>query len=91
MRLEKPKSNEEAATMKPPTPGNAALKAFTVIPVLVLSVQTPVTKTARAVKVQITMVSMNTSKEAMRPCLTGSPVRAAAWNTAAVPVPASFE
>ena len=69
----------------------AALKAAAVISVLVPSVHTPVINTVSAVRVHMIKVSTNTSKDASNPCRTGSLVLADAWNTAAVPVPASLE
>ncbi|GAH06649.1 unnamed protein product [marine sediment metagenome] len=48
--------------------------AVLVIPVF----QTPVTRTVKAVREQITIVSIKTSKEAINPCRTGSLVWAVA-------------
>ena len=57
-------------------------------PKLMLSTPQRIT---RAVSVQITIVSINTSKTPYRPCLTGSSVSADACEIDPVPRPASFE
>ena len=54
-------------------------------------ISTPLHKITRAVSVQITMVSANTSKIPKYPCLTGFLVSAVAWAIEPVPKPASLE
>ena len=52
---------------------------------------TPLQSMARAVAVQPTIVSANTSNMPQRPCSSGESALEEAWMTAAVPKPASFE
>ena len=51
----------------------------------------PEQRRVRPVRLQITMVSMNTSKMPYRACFTGSGSEVVAWAMGAVPRPASLE
>jgi hypothetical protein len=76
----------EIATIQPPTPGMAELKAAGIAsgpdaPVF----HTPVSKIDSALIVDVTKVMMNTSIMAARPCWSGRWLFAVPYVTAAVP------
>ncbi len=75
----------------PKVEAKAALVSSTPAPPLLKSMGVPLMRITRAVMVQITVVSANTSKMPNRPCCTGPLVSAAAWAIGAEPKPASLE
>ncbi len=97
--VDRAKSARQRARMTDPTPPPrtelSAAETIAAPPLVPQAMSTlpaqEAQRTVRAVRVQITMVSINTSKIPKKPCLTGLVSLVAAWAIGAEPRPASLE